>query len=630
MNLYVSVSSAIAVVCVAFLSGSPAFASGADELAARLSRVPPSHPRLFFSDGEETEIKAKIESDPFLKAAFGRLQAGAEATKDLDPVKREKVGKRLLGVSRTCLQRVSYLAFAHRMTGSAAYVRRAEREMLAAAAFEDWNPSHFLDVAEMTAALAIGYDWLYNDLARDVRNRIKSAIVEKGLRTSQDGGWWVTTTNNWNQVCHGGLVLGALAVLEDEPELAGEIIARALKNVPRAMHEYEPDGVYPEGPGYWKYGTTYNVVLISALESVLGTDFGLAASPAFIKTPEFYLHATGPTGLFFNFSDCGTRGGSASAMHWFAARRQDPSLLWWEKAELERWVAQGAEPGASRDRTLPFLLIWGQPIGDVRAPSTLHWKGDGRTPVAMHRSGWDDHATFIGIKGGSPGSNHGHMDTGSFVLDMDGVRWAIDLGAQGYHSLESKGVRLWDRDQDGERWTVFRLNNFSHNTLVVDGQLQRVKGDAPIVGFSADPAAPYTVVDITPAYEGQLAGAYRGVRLVGRSVLVQDDLKTLDHETTVRWGMATQAEVTISQGDCATLEQDGRTLTLRILSPEDGTLTIYDMESPPQSYDAKNPNTRMVGFEVGIEASSSKRLAVFLESGEAEGGPPAIGPLDDW
>ena len=31
--------------------------------------------------------------------------------------------------------------------------------MLTAARFEDWNPSHFLDVAEMTFALAIGYDW---------------------------------------------------------------------------------------------------------------------------------------------------------------------------------------------------------------------------------------------------------------------------------------------------------------------------------------------------------------------------------------------------------------------------------------------------------------------------------------
>ena len=30
--------------------------------------------------------------------------------------------------------------------------------MLAIAQFADWNPSHFLDVAEMTMGMAIGYD----------------------------------------------------------------------------------------------------------------------------------------------------------------------------------------------------------------------------------------------------------------------------------------------------------------------------------------------------------------------------------------------------------------------------------------------------------------------------------------
>ena len=120
--------------------------------------------------------------------------------------------------------------------------------------------------------------------------------------------------------------MGALAVLEEQRDLAERVIARAIKNVPRAMHEYEPDGVYPEGPGYWGYGTTYNVLLIAALESVLGSDFGLVAAKGFLKTPEFYLHATGPAGLYFNFSDCGARGGPAAAMHWFEQRCQEPSF----------------------------------------------------------------------------------------------------------------------------------------------------------------------------------------------------------------------------------------------------------------------------------------------------------------
>ena len=630
MNTFVSACSATGFLCILIGAVSPAFTANAEDLEERLARVTPSHPRLFFSEAEEAKLKAKIEADPLLKGAFAHLKAGAEAAQKLAPVKREKVGKRLLGVSRTCLQRVSCLAFTHRMTGSEACVRSAEREMLAAAAFEDWNPSHFLDVAEMTAALAIGYDWLYNDLKPDAREAIRSAIVEKGLETSLKGGGWVTTTNNWNQVCHGGLVLGALAVLEDAPQLAGRIIARAIENVPRAMQEYEPDGVYPEGPGYWKYGTTYNIILISALESVLGSDFGLASMAGFMKTPEFYLHATGPTGLFFNFSDCGARGNIAPAMHWFAARKKDSALLWREKEELERFVAQESAAGRSLDRMLAFLLIWGLPIGDVQAPERLHWRGDGRTPVAMHRSGWDVDATFVGIKGGSPSTNHAHMDTGSFVLDMGGVRWAIDLGSEGYHGLESRGIGLWNKKQESERWTVFRLNNLSHNTLVVDGQLQRVAGHAQIISFSGDNDAPHTIVDMTSVYKGQLESVHRGVRLVGKSMLVQDDLKTLGHTTSVRWGMATRAEVTLSDSHTATLTQDGRTVTLRVLSPEGARLAVYDMENPPRDYDSRNPDTRMAGFEIEIASSTTETLAVFLESGGARGGVPTISPLTDW
>ena len=129
----------------------------------------------------------------------------------------------MLETSRTTLKRVLYLALAHRLTGRQRYTQRAQEEMLAAVRFEDWNPSHFLDVAEMTAALAVGYDWLYETLEPKAREEIKKAIVEKGLRVSLEEDGWVESKSNWSQVCHGGVVLGALAVLEDEPDLAAQI-----------------------------------------------------------------------------------------------------------------------------------------------------------------------------------------------------------------------------------------------------------------------------------------------------------------------------------------------------------------------------------------------------------------------
>ena len=584
------------------------------DIKALLNKVPPTHPRLFMRRGEEDSLRKKIAADLLLSQAFEHVTTVSDGILSTKPVKRKKTGKRLLSVSRMALKRATYLSFAGRMTKNPQYAARLEKELLAAAAFSDWNPSHFLDVGEMTAALAIGYDWLYDELSAEARKTIKAAIIEKGLKTSLKGGWWVKKTNNWNQVCHGGLVLGALAVMEDEPELAVQIIERAIQNVPRAMAEYAPDGAYPEGPGYWKYGTTYNVVLLSALESVLGTDFDLSRARGFLESSDYYLHATGPTGLFFNYSDCGTRGAVSPAMYWFAAKRKQPSLLWRERQELIQFLEINHNPDRSSGRFFPFLLIWASPLKSISPPPATQYTANGRSPIGIHRSGWNNaRETFVGIKAGSPGVNHAHMDIGSFVLDAKGVRWAVDLGSQSYHSLESKGVVLWNRSQNSQRWNVFRLNNFSHNTLVVDGQKQRVNGRASILSFSDKAPTPHTIVDMSAVYKGQLAAAKRTIGLrKNQSVLVQDELKTLDRKTAVRWGMVTRAKVTITSDRSAVLKQDGEEFFISVLNPENAKLELFDTENPPESFDARNPDTRMIGFHTDIPASTNAHLHVLL------------------
>ncbi len=605
------------------------------KIAKRVLAVSKTHPRLFMDAAGAEQMKKKIAGDPLLNKAMAFVRASADAILSARPVVRKKVGRRLLGVSRTCLKRVVYLAFTYRMTGEARYFERAEREMLAAAGFSDWNPGHFLDVAEMTAALAIGYDWLYEGLSPGSRKSIRRAIVEKGLETSMRGGWWVSSSNNWNQVCHGGLSLGALAVLEDEPELATRILKRAVRNLPRAMKEYSPDGAYPEGPGYWNYGTTYNVLLIDALQSVFGTDFGLSKAQGFLQSSDYYQQVCGPTGLFFNYSDCGAKAGVSPAMYWFATKRHMPSLLWQERAALERKLAKARPTASNADRALPFLLIWTGALADIQSPKRMHWKAAGRVPVGMHRSTWGQEASFVAIKGGSPSANHAHMDIGSFVMDSDGVRWASDLGAQSYQSLESKGIDLWNKSQKSERWTVFRLNSFSHNTLVVDGRKQGVRGSAPIIGFAGLALErgrnPHTIVDLSRVYRGQLAGVRRGVALLrDLSVLIQDEVETLDRETTLRWGMVTRAKVERIEGGQAWLSRGGKQLRLRVLSPDGVKLEIINTAKPRAAYDQGNPGTRMIGFQIRLPASTRARLRVQLIPGSRKTQAPKLQPLANW
>jgi hypothetical protein len=599
----------------------------ATDIEKRLATVSPEHPRLFFTKAQEAPLKQKLASDPLLTLAYQEALAQAAAMLKTAPVEHRKIGRRLLDKSRTCLQRVIHLAFAYRMTGEVRYLERAKQELLAAAAFSDWNPSHFLDVAEMTAALAIGYDWLHDALDANTRATLRQAIMEKGLKPSLAvKGGWVTGHNNWNQVCHGGLTLGALAVCEDERATAVAILTRAVNGLPQAMREYAPDGAYPEGPSYWSYGTTYNVLWLAACEAALGTDFGLAKLPGFMATADYYLHATGPTGLYFNYSDCGSGGGVTPAMYWFANRRNEPALLWNEQRLLAKMLAGRGQADKGPDRFYPLLLVWAGATLKAPPPATLHWVGHGTTPVAMHRSGWDEKAVYVAFKGGTPSASHAHMDIGTFVVDADGVRWAEDLGMQSYHSLESMGVNLWGSKQDAERWRIFRLGNLSHNTLVVNGQLQLIKGRAPITG--ATPA--HSLVDLSSVYAGQLARAMRGVALqADRTVLVQDEIQALKEPATVRWAFVTQAEVTLSRNS-ALLQSQGQKLALRVLSPAGATVKLYQTDPPPGKFDARNEGTRMVGFEVRMPAASKQTLTVALVPGGKTDAPIRIRPLAEW
>jgi hypothetical protein len=609
--------------------GAAGFAAAAvetAEIAQRLQALPAAHPRLFLPAGGEAALRRQIAADPLMRKAHAGLVREADRQLTTKPVERVLIGRRLLDKSRTALSRVLHLGLAWRLTGERKYLDRARAELTAAAQFADWNPKHFLDVAEMTTAVAVGYDWFYPALDEPTRVLLRTAIVEKGLKPSLTANAWTRATNNWNQVCNAGITAGALAVAESEPALAAQLIARAINTVPVSMHEYSPDGAYPEGPGYWAYGTTFNVILVSALESVFGTDFGLSEQPGFLATADYFLHVTGPSGYYFNYSDCGRGGQSlAPAMFWFANRRKEPHLLWGEVAKFEETARR--DMSRSQDRTYPMMLLWmsGAPAQRVE-PRALSWTGHGTTPVAFHRSSWKDDASYVALKGGSPSANHAHMDIGAFVMDADGVRWADDLGMQDYNSLESKGVNLWGRAQDGQRWTVFRLGTSAHNVLMVDGQQQRVDGNAPIVVAKQG----RTVVDAASVYKGQLAAARRGVVLQpDRSVRVQDEFTTLGRPATVRWAMVTRAEVRLEAAG-ATLVQEGKKLGFRVLEPAKAKVRIYPTDPPPTALDARNEGTRMIGFEATVPANQAQRFVVELVPHSARAADAAIVPLAQW
>jgi hypothetical protein len=212
-----------------------------------------SHPRLLVLDDQFARLRQQVKTDPTAKAWFQKLQAIADKELSAPVAQRVLIGPRLLSVSRQVLGRTTLWAGMYRLTGDHKYADRCRQELLAVAKFSDWHPPHFLDVAEMTNAVAIGYDWIYGTLSSEDRSTIEQAIIKKGLEPglkiyhSKRG--WHTNTNNWNQVCNGGLTAGALAIADRDPDIARQIIQNARQSMAVAMNQLAPGGGLIERPG---------------------------------------------------------------------------------------------------------------------------------------------------------------------------------------------------------------------------------------------------------------------------------------------------------------------------------------------------------------------------------------------
>lgn len=587
-----------------------------------LSRLAPRHPRLL-ATAEDFSRLEKLTASGFAAKWLAEVRRQADEIVKAKPSKYEiPDGKRLLATSRRVVERTVTLALIFRLQGDPRHAERLWQELDAAARFKDWNPSHFLDTAEMTAAFAIGYDWLFDTWTAEQRAVLRKAIIEMGLKQSlplyRQQKWWVVADHNWNQVCNGGMTLGALALADEERELAAEILPAAIASVRRPMREFAPDGAWGEGPGYWDYAVAYNVAMIATLDSALGTDFGLSKIEGFSKAGDFPIHTTGPTGRAFNYADAGSGGCGGPHMLWLATRFERPDFA------AFRIARAGGKPSAV---DLLFGARWLEhPPASQAAPLAKHFRG---SEVVTLRSAWNDpQATFVAFKGGSNAVNHSHLDLGSFVLDAAGERWAFDLGADNYNLPGYFGKQRWD---------YYRLRAEGQNTLVIAPDAkpdQAPKARAPVTAFGAKPEASFGVVDLSEAYAGRASAVRRGFRLAGRDVLVQDEIETAQ-PTEVWWFMHTGAAVTCD-GATATLVQNGRRLTARLLAPAGASFEVLPAEPLPTSphparqQEKRGPVKKPVKLAVHLPAASSPRIAVLF-SPEAEPAAPAkLVPLADW
>ncbi len=577
------------------------------DLSRSVAREVSEHPRLILLADDVSRIKQRIDDDPLAHQWFLTIHQRADKLLGEPPMASQ--GKASLRDSREALVRITTLAAAYRLTGDNRFALRATREMLAAAKFDDWLPSDFLTTAEMTNAVAIGYDWVYGTMSPEERATIRQAIVEKGLRPGlkayDSGAGWVTARHNWNLVCNGGLIVGALAVLDEEPRTAHSILSQARESIRYGMSCFAPDGGWEEGPTYWNYATRYTAFALASLQSALNDDWGLTRAPGFARTGLFRIYTTGPTGLPFNFGDSEPVIGSTAQMLWMARALNQPVYAAFESQQSER------DPGV-------FDLLWYRPAERElirQLPRAATFRG---VDVVSMRSDWNDpQATFVAFKGGSNEAHHGHLDLGTFVLDALGQRWALAMGADDYGLPGYFGEK---------RFSYYRTSTRGQNTLSLDNRNQETQARAPIVAFSSERDRAFAVLDLSDAYRQDARRAQRGVALLnGRQVLIQDEFD-LTGDAEVKWSFHTEAKVELS-GSTARLSQGGKELSAQILSPAEARFDVVAVHPPPPQKQQDNLSNLIIRMP---RSRGPVRIAVLLTPGDAPAPAPRLTPLKQW
>ena len=582
-----------------------------EKAVADAAKLP--HPRLFASADDFEAAKAYLrESDTPNAYAARRVLARADDLLDKPVLERKQIGKRLLDVSRKELYRLSHLAMAYRLTGERKYLVRGERELKAVCAFSDWNPSHFLDVGEMTLAVAIGYDWLYDGLSAASRDEIAAGLNRLGLQVGLQPLGWKKMTNNWGQVCRGGLIGAALALGERHPEDAANMLEECVKGLPKSMAVLAPNGCYPEGPGYWHYGMSYNVFAIALLEHACGTDFGLCDQPGFRAAGAYPVMVTGPSGLTVGTSDTSDKRGENTVLWWFAKRFGNPSVI----GEKEIYALRAPHRKGVEGWLPPLEVLWADPTITKASGDKLPlvWNPGGPVPVVIQRSSWKKDGAFVCLKGGSPSAPHGHMDGGNFILELGGVRWAHELPCEEYNRLEQMGINLWWMDQKSTRWTLYRLNSQGHSVPSIDSALQRAQGKASIMEVRDETAqgkGSSAKLDLSSLYPAAKRVIREGVLAQdGASYALTDTFAGLKPGAVVTWQMITRARAT-AQGNVLTLTDGGK--TLRVTAPTAVEWGIAPAEGPKPLNTPNLGVTRVSFTRTADEADLTVPVSFTLE-----------------
>ena len=523
------------------------------------------HPRIIVTPSDWTRIQSISNLNAQTSSWTASLRNQAKSllsTSVLTYSLSSGISPQLLATSETALSRISALALMYRLDNNITFAARGRAELLAICNFSDWQPSNYLSTAPMITAAAIGYDWLYDYLTVSDRLIVKTAIRTKGL----DPGLNIFLHNNvynfpsyqsnWNIVCNSGIIVGALAIAEDDYAYAARLIDLATRNIKAVgLPLYNNDGAWHESPDYWSFATNYAVQAIAALETAIGNDLGLSnVTAGLAKTGFFRIYNKLPDGIF-NFGD---------STHTSITYIDRAPVLFWLGTKYSQPLFSLAERTCPSGDVSALDLIWysDAPADFSTLPLNALFVDSG---FAYMRNTWSgNNIAAVAFKGGNANAGHGHHDTGSFVYYAKGVRWSWDLGSDSYNVAGYFS---------STRYSDYRASSYSHSKVMLYGINESTNAFASIMKQGSTNQKSWTSMNLTSMWPGTNY-VYRGIVLsYDGSIIIQDEISS-PVPVTVVWSMQTLADLVLSKQ----LNMKGVKMNFTVIEP---AYAIVDMINTP-------------------------------------------------
>ncbi len=525
----------------------------AGTLAARALEA--GHPRVMINADRVNEIK--ISQDENIKKWKEEIIAKADAllSTDIYAYNDFNPDDGSLDNIDTCLADMMNLGLAYQLADNEAEKKAySDRAYAQAEVFmdftayhedkkawvsKDWNSDSYLDVGEISAIMSVCYDWMYDAWSDEQKKAITDAVMECSIDISykaffgetlnkegnNTGISWMKSTNNWNAVCNGGVLTAALAFMEADVHRCSQLAEGTIRGFEYLLPKFAPDGAWYEGTGYWAYTMKYLTIACSTLEASCGTLFGLENTPGFKRSQTYSLDLEGATGSFAF--------GDGSGNHVKA-----PYMYYWAKVYDDKEIGGAAKYAMDKFsfNANAFDLIYYNPdyVSDTyHRPLSTYRAG---TEVVTIASGHEKEDTVIAITGGlGTGTSHDHIDSGSVVVDINGMRLIGDTGAEHY---DATGYFA-----DG-RYYYYKARPEGHNVFVInpqelydqDGNFYHGQAKDAYSTATLDKETGVATMDLTAAYTRDASNAERKIYLTENSGAVIEDEITLKSEgSLVEW-----------------------------------------------------------------------------------------------